>query len=178
MKYDPHSLIHTGNCWGILKNPAYQGTAAFGKTKSGPLRPRLLAQKGRLLQPRRAVSTYDQPNSEWTLIPVPALVDPGLFEVVQKQLQENRQRTRQSPRGARYLLQGLLVCAQCGYAYYGKPVSQKSAKGKKREYAYYRCIGSDAYRFGGERICHNQQVRTDLGNRKKIIIRSYTVFLR
>jgi len=39
---------------------------------------------------------------------------------------------------------------------------QKSAKGKQRDYAYYRCIGSDAYRFGGERICDNLQVRTDL----------------
>jgi len=148
--------------WGILKNPAYQGTAAFGKTRRGPLRPRLRAQRGRSLQPRRAVSTFDRPASEWTLIPVPALVDPGLFEAVQTQLQENRERARQSQRGARYLLQGLLVCAQCGYAYYGKSVSRKSAKGKQRDYAYYRCIGSDAYRFGGERICDNLQVRTDL----------------
>ena len=148
--------------WGILKNPAYKGTAAFGKTRCAPLRPRLRAQRGRLLQPRRAISTFDRPVSEWTLIPVPALVDPDLFEAVQTQLQENRERARQSQRGARYLLQGLLVCAQCGYAYYGKPVSQKSAKGKQRDYAYYRCIGSDAYRFGGERICDNLQVRTDL----------------
>ena len=147
--------------WGILKNPAYQGKAAFGKTRSGPMRPRLRAQRGRSLQPRRAVSIFDQPISEWTWIPVPALVDPGLFEAVQNQLHENRQRARQSQRGARYLLQGLLVCAQCGYAFYGKPVSQKSAKGKPREYAYYRCIGSDAFRFGGERICDNLQVRTD-----------------
>lgn len=28
-------------------------------------------------------------------------------------------------------------------------------------YAYYRCIGTDAYRFGGKRICQNKQVRTD-----------------
>ena len=42
--------------WGILKNPAYQGAAAFGKTRQEPLRPRLRAQRGRPLQPRRAVS--------------------------------------------------------------------------------------------------------------------------
>ncbi|HEX2912226.1 MAG TPA: recombinase family protein, partial [Chloroflexia bacterium] len=35
-------------------------------------------------------------------------------------------------------------------------------KGHFRAYAYYRCIGSDAYRFGGVRICYNKQVRTDL----------------
>jgi site-specific DNA recombinase len=92
---------------------------------------------------------------------VPALVSEALFEIVQVQLTENRQRARQRQCGARYLLQGLLVCAQCQYAYYGKGVSNKAAKGKKRDYAYYRCIGTDAYRFGGQRICDNLQVRTD-----------------
>jgi site-specific DNA recombinase len=73
-----------------------------------------------------------------------------------------RQRARQGQRGALYLLQGLLVCAHCGYAYYGKKISLKSAKGKVRAYAYYRCIGTDAHRYAGERICDNLQVRTDL----------------
>ena len=148
--------------WGILKNPAYKGSAAFGKTQSGVLRPRLRAQRSRALQPRRGVSIYDRPQEDWSSIPVPALVEEDLFVTVQSQLQENRRRARQSQRGARYLLQGLLVCNQCGYAYYGKPVSQKSAKGNVRSYAYYRCIGTDAYRFGGERICENLQIRTDL----------------
>jgi site-specific DNA recombinase len=103
----------------------------------------------------------DLPPEKWLLIPVPALVDEALFEAVQAQLQENRQRARQRKRGARYLLQGLLVCAQCRYAFYGKPVSNSSAKGKKRDYAYNSCIGTDAYRFGGERVCDNLQVRTD-----------------
>src|SRR3989454_6786080 len=43
--------------WGMLKNPAYRGVAAFGKTRQEPLRPRLRAQRGRPPQPRRAVST-------------------------------------------------------------------------------------------------------------------------
>ncbi len=148
--------------WGMLKNPAYKGQAAFGKTRVGPLRPRLREQRGRSFQPRRPVSTNDVPEEKWIFIPVPALVDEDLFDVVQAQLQENRQRARQRKRGARYLLQGLLVCAQCKYAYYGKPVSRKAAKGKTRDYAYYRCIGTDAYRFGGERICDNMQTRTDM----------------
>jgi site-specific DNA recombinase len=147
--------------WGILKNPAYKGTAAFGKTKVGPMQPKLRPQRGDPAQPRRPVSTHEVPKEQWIYIPVPPLVSEALFEVVQAQLEENRQRARQRQRGARYLLQGLLVCAQCQYAYYGKAVSNKAAKGKKRDYAYYRCIGTDAYRFGGERICDNLQVRTD-----------------
>jgi site-specific DNA recombinase len=93
---------------------------------------------------------------------VPAIIGEALFEVVQEQLAENRKRQRQSKQGARHLLQGLLVCQQCGYALYGKPVSRTSAKGKRRDYSYYRCIGTDAYRFGGQRICDMKQLRTDL----------------
>jgi site-specific DNA recombinase len=63
---------------------------------------------------------------------------------------------------SRYLLQGLLVCGHCGYAFYGKPLSRSARKGRPRDYAYYRCVGSDAYRFGGQQVCHNKQCRTDL----------------
>src|SRR5262249_1865830 len=56
---------------------------------------------------------------------------------------------------------GLVQCHHCGYALYGKPISRKAAKGHARTYAYYRCLGTDAYRFGGERVCNNPQVRTD-----------------
>jgi site-specific DNA recombinase len=71
-------------------------------------------------------------------------------------------RARGVCRGAKYLLQGLVSCKGCGYAYYGKGISHKAAKGKARDYAYYRCLGTDAYRFGGVRVCRNTQVRTDL----------------
>ena len=147
--------------WGILKNPAYCGQAAFGKTRAGELRPRLREQRGRSMQPRRGRSTYDVSSEEWLPIPVPPIVSEELFRSVETQLQENRQRARQGQRGAKYLLQGLLVCECCGYAYYGKAISPSARKGNPRHYAYYRCIGSDAYRFGGQRLCYNKQVRTD-----------------
>ncbi len=68
------------------------------------------------MQPRRAVSSQDVPREQWMSIPVPALVEEALFEAVQEQLEENQQRARIGQRGARYLLQGLLVCSCCGYA--------------------------------------------------------------
>jgi site-specific DNA recombinase len=148
--------------WGILKNPAYKGSAAFGKTRIGQMRPRLRPQRGQAEHPRRAYSTYDMPPEDWIHIPVPALVSEELFDAVAEQLAENRARNRQSKRGVRYLLQGLLTCHRCGHAFYGKALSLSAGKGKRRDYAYYRCIGMDAYRFGGQRICHNKQVRTDL----------------
>jgi site-specific DNA recombinase len=93
---------------------------------------------------------------------MPAIVATELCAAVQKQLRDNQRHARQSRRGALYLLQGLVQCQHCGYAYYGKRLSPSARKGKPRAYAYYRCPGTDAYRFGGERVCPNTQVRTDL----------------
>src|SRR3954452_18412836 len=150
--------------WLILKTHAYRGKAAFGKTRAGEFKPqRLRPQRGRPELPRRPVSTVDTPQEDQILIDVPALVSEELFGVVQAQLEENRRRRRDRPGGGRYLLQGLIVCKRCGYGCYGQPTSRASAKGEGRvPYAYYRCTGSDAYRFGGQRLCWNKQVRTDV----------------
>jgi site-specific DNA recombinase len=148
----------------ILKNPAYKGTAAFGKTRSGEFKPqRLRPQRGRPEQPRRPVSRVDTSTEDQIFIEVPVLVSADLFGAVQAQLEENRQRRRDRPGRGPYLLQGLVVCKRCGYGCYGKPTSRAAAKGKARvPYAYYRCTGSDAYRFGGQRLCWNKQIRTDI----------------
>lgn len=90
--------------WAILKNPAYKGQAAFGKTRMGPMRPRLRGGRNRHEQPRNGQSCYDTPTQEWISIPVPAIVEEELFETVARQLEENRRRNRQGRRGARYLL--------------------------------------------------------------------------
>ena len=147
--------------WAILNNPAYMGRAAFGKTQPGPRRPNRRAQRGRPLQPRRAGSDDDVPRSDWMHIPVPAIVEPEVFAAVQEQWQENRRHARQSRRGARSLLQGVLQCPHCGDAFYGKPLRPSARKGRPRAYAYSRCVGTDASRFGGHRLCPNTQVRTD-----------------
>ncbi len=57
------------------------------------------------------------------------------------------------------MLQGLLSCSECRYAYYGKTTRQRAAGGRLRDFTYYRCSGTDGYRFGGERICSNSQIR-------------------
>ncbi len=148
--------------WGMLKNPAYMGQAAFGKTRAIPLRPRLRAVRGHSLHPKRPSSDTAVPREEWITIAVPAIVSEEVFLAVQGQLEENRRRARLGQRGVHFLLQGLLVCPLCGYALYGKPVKAPAGGGGRQRYAYYRCVGTDAYRFGGEKICTTQQVRTDL----------------
>jgi site-specific DNA recombinase len=146
---------------GLLRNTTYIGQAQFGKRRVGTLRPRLRARRGQALPPRQAHSRYATPNEERIAIAVPAVVDEALFAAVADQLAENRRRRRQQKHGASYLLQGLLVCGQCGYAYCGKQLSRKQRAGRPRDCAYYRCIGTDAYRWG-KPVCSNKACRIDL----------------
>ncbi|GHO81833.1 DNA recombinase [Ktedonobacter sp. SOSP1-85] len=140
--------------WDMLKNPAYKGEAAFGKTRWLPVGPRLRAPRGRPAQSRRGYAGNDAPKEEWITIPVPALVDVALFDAVQEQLEENRRRARIPEKGSRYLLQGLLVCAKCGYAYCGRTNDERNA--------YYRCGGAmNIPRQGFERVCWNKELRMD-----------------
>ena len=146
--------------WGLLKNPVYKGQAAFGKTKIGAMLPRLRPYKRANEHHKQSSSIYRMPKENWIYISVPAIIDKELFDVVQAQLEENKKVARTKIRGASYLLQGLLMCQCCHYSYYGKPVRNKRGD-KIDRYAYYRCIGADAYRFGGEKHCNNKQIRTD-----------------
>ncbi len=143
--------------WTMLRNPAYQGAAAFGKTRMGPLRPRLRAPRGHTLQPRRPTSSYGTPPEDWITIPVPPLVSSDLFATVQEQLQENRRRAKRSARCTDFLGQGLAVCTCCGYAYCGGHPGRAV-----RTYGYYRCPGTDRFRFGGQAVCENPATRSDL----------------
>lgn len=154
-----HSWWDRSTVWSLLTNPAYQGQAAYGRTRRGPRLPHLRAQYGDPVPARRDYSVYPVPRDQQISIPVPALVEPELFAAVQEQLQENRRRQRQRCRGGRYLLAGLVVCGTCGHAYYGRQAQRSLASGAPRSYAYYRCLGSDACHAGGQRLCWNPQVR-------------------
>ena len=154
-----NSYWDRGTIWGILKNPAYKGEAVFGKTLTRERRPQLRPGRGRCQQPRRERSYYDAPPEKWIKIPVPAIVEAEMFEMVQEQLRENQRQSRLRPHGVKYLLQGLIVCKECGYAYSG--ISQRSGGGTGG-YTYYRCSGADRYRFGGQKLCSNPAVRADL----------------
>jgi site-specific DNA recombinase len=144
----------------MLRNPAYKGKAAFGKTRSGERLPRLRPYRGCAEQPRRPWSVYAVPSDEWTDIPVPSLVSEALFAAVGEQLAENQKRRRESRRGALFLLQGLLVCRRCCYAWYGK--ASRTDPASSRPMGYYRCGGRDTHRCGGQRLCDNPPVRTDV----------------
>jgi site-specific DNA recombinase len=50
----------------------------------------------------------------------------------------------------------MLVCSECGYAYY-----RTSTRTSKRKLYYYRCLGSDNYRHANGRVCDNRPIRQD-----------------
>ncbi len=141
--------------WGMLRNPAYQGTACFAKTATAARQKvtRRLRQRGGV--PARPACLRARPREEWIEIPVPALIAPTQYALVQARLQDNRRFAARHTK-VPSLLQGLMVCRLCGYAYY-RTATQTS----QRKLYYYRCLGADAYRYPEGRRCTNRPVRQD-----------------
>ncbi len=144
-------IWHPSTIRRILRNYAYKGQAVYGKTKAGPIKKEVKAVwKGR----KKSYSVYSNDQENWIYIEIPSIIEEELFDVVQEQLVENRKRARMQRR-RRYLLQGLIVCQYCKYTYYG----MYNTRGGRR---YYRCPGTDAKRFGGNKICNSKSIRTDI----------------
>ena len=142
--------------WAILRNPAYCGRAAFGKTQRCAQRPRI--NRVRRLQGQRVArrpARRERPPEQWTEIAVPAIISEQTFALAARRLQENKhfaaRRTKEPS-----LLQGLVVCRSCSYSYY-----RTSTRTKRRKLHYYRCLGSDGYRFEHGPVCHNRPVRQE-----------------
>jgi len=142
--------------WGMLRNPAYAGRAVFGKTKVVPESPglnRVARLQGRTTP--RASKTIDRPREDWTEIAVPAIISKDTFDRVAQRLAQNK---RFASRNSKVpsLLQGLAACSGCGYGYY-----RTSTRTTNKKIYYYRCLGSDDYRYEGGRVCTNKPVRAD-----------------
>ena len=83
-------------------------------------------------------------------------MDRDTFDRVQQRLEDNKRFAARNTK-VPSLLQGLAACASCGYGYYR--TSTTTSSGKK--IYYYRCPGSDDYRYQGGRVCGNKPVRAD-----------------
>ncbi|MGI9657489.1 MAG: recombinase family protein, partial [Gaiellaceae bacterium] len=142
--------------WGMLRNPAYCGRAAFGKTRQSDERPKLtrpVRRRGARVSTHFA--TRDCPREQWIDISVPPIVSDEAFALAARRLEDNKRfaarRTKEPS-----LLQGLVACQSCGYSYY-----RTSTRTRKRRLRYYRCLGSDDYRYEQGRLCDNPPVRED-----------------
>jgi site-specific DNA recombinase len=142
--------------WAMLRNPAYAGRAAFGKTMRVERRPavtRRLRLQGRRV-PRHAAHR-DRAPEEWIEIPVPPIVSEETFAAAARRLADN---TRFAARNTKVpaLLTGLVSCARCGYAYY-----RSSTRTSARKLTYYRCLGSDGWRYAEGPVCSARPIRQD-----------------
>ncbi len=142
--------------WAMLRNPAYKGQACFGKTQVTARQRlnRLARQRGGLLV--RNSASLERPREEWLEIAVPALIHEETFALAEERLVVNKKyAARHTVEPS--LLQGLVHCRQCGYALY-----RTSNRSTARKIFYYRCLGSDAYRYEGQARCDQRPIRLDL----------------
>jgi site-specific DNA recombinase len=142
--------------WGMLRNPAYAGHAVFGKTmvvQESPGLNRVARRQGRSTP--KASKTVDRPRTEWTEIAVPAIVSEDTFQRVAQRLADNKRFASRNSKNPS-LLQGMAACSACGYGYY-----RTSTRTTNKKIYYYRCLGSDNYRYEGGRVCGNKPVRAD-----------------
>jgi site-specific DNA recombinase len=149
------SLWERSKVWAMLRNPAYAGQAAFGKTER--------AERKRVTRPLRQKGGYsarnsanrERPKDQWIGVAVPALVSEETFARVAEKLAENRRFSSRNTKEPT-LLQGLLVCGQCGYSLY-----RTSTRTTKRQAKYYRCLGSDGYRHLKNPPCGCRPIRVE-----------------
>jgi site-specific DNA recombinase len=149
------SLWERSTVWAMLRNPAYQGTACFGKTEACARQrtTKSLRQKGGYS--RRNSANREKDRSQWIDIAVPALVSKETFALAQERLTANKKLSARNTKEPT-LLQGLLVCEQCGYALY-----RTSTRTTRRQVKYYRCLGSDRYRHLRGPACSCRPIRQD-----------------
>jgi len=140
---------------GILVHPAYTGTTKYPKTRVSPRETGRRPKRGAPPVPRQEKVSRPTSLAEQVPINVPAIVEQELFDAVAEQLAENRRRHREQKRGTEHLLGGLMVCHVCGSAFCGQRAAPRKDGSR---YAYYRCLGRDAYRYGGQAICTNRGV--------------------
>jgi site-specific DNA recombinase len=137
---------------GILTNPAYRGTAKYGRTRGIPRKPGRRSKRGDPLLPRNSKVWVPTLPEEQATIVVPAIIDSNLFVAVGERMEENRKRQRQREKQTRYLLSGLVVCGCCGSAYCAR-------RPTRSPFIYYRCIGGDKYRRPQHPLCDNPSVQ-------------------
>jgi site-specific DNA recombinase len=142
--------------WAMLRNPAYRGTACFGKTRVAPRQRVTRALRLRGGMTTRNSANHERPREEWIEIPVPALIPEETFARAQELLHENKVQARRRTIEPS-VVQGLVSCRKCGYA-----LSRTSTRSSARPIHYYRCIGSDGWRHLGGPVCENRPVRQDL----------------
>jgi site-specific DNA recombinase len=111
LRWDPATIRD------ILKNPAYIGTAYYGKTE----RSEGISDKirhypsGKIIKAKCARKHVPQDN--WIPIAIPPAIAESDLELAQEQLKANKIHACRNTKKPG-LLQGLVICGECGYPFY------------------------------------------------------------
>ncbi|MGB7339309.1 MAG: recombinase family protein [Phototrophicaceae bacterium] len=125
----------------IISNPNYKGEFhAFRWSKD---------KNGRHIE-------YD----EYIIVPVPQIVSEALWDAANNMLQKNKQTASRNAK-QKYLLTGLVKCAECGYAYVGHKTNKRSGKTnsvRKTPLLTYQCSSRQDYRNKHEIHCSQGKI--------------------
>lgn len=117
---------------GILKNRAYTGSAAYGKSEKYEGVDKIRHYKGIRQHvpknPRRKIN-----EESWHEISVPIIISESDFETAQEYLSKNKELALRNTREPS-LLQGLITCGECGCQFY-----KRIRKYKGNSKGYYFC---------------------------------------
>ena len=145
--------------WGMLRNPAYHGQAAYGKTKVSDKHGQADAHDPRSRRAPRPPPdpAWMSPVEQWTFIPVaPLVTEPGICARTGASFASNAHFAKRNTKKPT-LLQGhpRLPRVRLRLLPLLDPHDETSV------IYYYRCIGSDNYRHIGGRVCHSRPIRAD-----------------
>jgi len=141
------AVWQTSTMGGLLRNPAYAGTARWYRHETLPP-----AHPGGKPRRRR------RPEADHVAVAVPAIVSLEVFEAAQRVSRANSDFSPRRVTPGYWLLRGLVVCGPCGI-HCSCSQSPTTRGGHNR---YYICAYKDALKAGGpERRCRERQIRAD-----------------
>lgn len=143
-----------GSVYVILTNPAYAGTATYGKRE--PAEPKHPRKPGAYRKNAKS-SHIVRPREQWLYVPIPALVTHEEQEAVRACLAANK---LLAPRNVQhdYLLRTLVTCGECGWK---MASTRQVSKCKRYEYFYYACERHDPVDTGRPTPCTAKRVRAE-----------------
>jgi site-specific DNA recombinase len=117
---------------GMLKNRAYTGSAAYGKSEKYEGTDKIRYYKGvKQLKPKNPRKKTNEES--WYEINVPIIISESDFEVAQEYINKNKRLSLRNTKEPS-LLQGLVTCGECGCQFY-----KKIRRYKGNIFGYYYC---------------------------------------
>ena len=128
-----NGLWRHGTVRRILTSPVYKGEfIAFHMKASKVSKPSRDGMSTRITEKR-----VERPPEEWIRVPVPPVVDEGVWELANRMLERNKATSARNGKRL-YLLTGLITCASCGKSFSGWGKNSRQ-RGKTYRYYAYRC---------------------------------------